>query len=270
MGEPVVDLLAEEFSSIRELASALTPEQWQATTECPGWTVQDQLAHVIGTESMLAGRPRPAASEATSKAPHVKNEIGGFNESWVESFRNRSPEEVRATLDALLDERLEQLRALTPEQWDQVGPTPVGQAPYREFMNVRVMDIWVHEQDIRRAIGRPGHLRGPVVEHSIGRFLSAMPFAVGKKAGAPKGSSVVFSLTGDAGRTFAVVVGDRAGLADEVPADPTVTLRMDVETWWCLSLGRVDGPSTRAAGKVEIVGDEALGERVVDNLSFMI
>jgi uncharacterized protein (TIGR03083 family) len=177
---------------------------------------------------------------------------------------------VRATLDALLDERLGQLRALTPEQWDQVGPTPVGQAPYREFMSIRVMDIWVHEQDIRRAIGRPGHLSGPVVDHSIGRFLSAMPFVVGKKAGAPTGTSVVFSLSGDAGRTFAVVVGERAALAAEVPSDPTVTLRMDVETWWCLALGRVDGPSLLGAGKVEILGDRALGERIVDNLNFMI
>jgi hypothetical protein len=30
-------------------------------------------------------------------------------------------------------------------------------------MHIRIFDCWVHEQDMRRATGRPGHLTGPVV-----------------------------------------------------------------------------------------------------------
>ena len=56
----------------------------------------------------------------------------------------------------------------------------------------------------------------------------------------------------------------------DVPDAPTVTLRLDVETWWCLALGRRDGPAALAAGDVVVDGDIALGERIVDNLNFMI
>ena len=33
--------------------------------------------------------------------------------------------------------------------------TPVGPAPMAEFISIRIMDAWVHEQDIRRALDRP-------------------------------------------------------------------------------------------------------------------
>jgi uncharacterized protein (TIGR03083 family) len=231
--------------------------------------VQDQLAHVIGTESMLAGERAPAAPDLAT-APHVRNDIGQRNEAWVASLRPGPPTAVLARFRAVVALRLEQLRSRSTEEFDAIGPSPVGPVPYREFMNIRVMDNWAHEQDIRRAVGRPGHRSGPVVEHSLARFVPAMAFVVGKKAAAPDGTSVVFDLTGDAPRRFAVVVsGGRAALA-EVPPSPTVTLRLDVETWWCLALGRSEGPTVRAAGDVTIEGDGELGQRVIDNLTFMI
>ena len=63
-------------------------------------------------------------------------------------------------------------------------------------MNVRVMDSWVHEQDVRVATGRPGHDSGPAAQLSLDRLCSAMPFVVGKQARAPEGASVRFDLRG--------------------------------------------------------------------------
>lgn len=265
--EPVVDLLAAEWSALDALCSALDAEEWSRPTDCPGWTVQDQLAHLVGTESMLAGDPTPPdAGDPT----HVHNEIGRANEAWVASMRALPPGEVLARFRAVTARRLEQLRAGGPELFDALGPSPVGRVPYREFMAVRVMDHWVHEQDIRRAVGRPGHRSGPVVEHALARFEPAMAFVVGKKAAAPDGTSVRFDLGGEAPRTIDVVVRDGRAVLAEAPSSPTVTLRLDVETWWCLALGRRDGPDARTTGAVVVEGDIALGERIVDNLTFMI
>ncbi len=270
MAEPVVDLLEAEWAQVTELCAGLTDAEWARPTECPGWSVQDQVAHLVGTESMLAGRPAPGGGDEAG-LPHVKNPMGAANEAWVNSMRSAAPAEVLARWREVAQERLRQLRSAPPERFDELGPSPVGQVPYREFMAVRVMDCWSHEQDIRRAVGRPGHRSGPVVEHSLARFVSAMPFVVGKKAGAPDGSTVVFELGGDAARTIAVVVdGGRAKVVDAVPAAPTVRLTMDAETWWCLCLGRWAGPTVRGDGLVAIDGDVALGERIVDGLAFMI
>jgi uncharacterized protein (TIGR03083 family) len=270
MAEPVVDLLEGEWAQVSELCAALSPAEWARPTECPGWSVQDQLAHLIGTESMLAGRPGPGGAEETANLPHVHNPIGAANEAWVISMRSLPPADVLARWREVSAQRVDQLRSAPPERFDELGPSPVGQVPYREFMAVRVMDCWSHEQDIRRAVGKPGHRAGPIVEHSLDRFVSGMPFVVGKKAGAPDGTSVVFELSGDAPRTIAVTVADgRAKVVDDAPS-PTVRLAMDAETWWCLCLGRWDGPTVRAKGLVTIDGDRALGEKVVDSMTFMI
>ena len=271
MTEPVVDLLEGEWAQLTDLCAGLGPAEWAQPTECPGWSVQDQLAHLIGTESMLAGRPRPDGAEETANLPHVHNPIGAANEAWVISMRPLAPAEVLARWREVAAERVAQLRSAPPQRYDELGPSPVGQVPYREFMNVRVMDCWSHEQDIRRAVGKPGHRSGPIVEHSLDRLVSGMPFVVGKKAGVPDGTSVVFELGGEAPRTIAVSVADgRAKVVDEVPTTATVRLAMDVETWWCLCLGRWDGPTVRAEGLVTVDGDTALGEKVVDSMTFMI
>jgi len=271
MAEPVIELLAAEWTALDELCSTLTTEDWALPTDCPGWTVQDQLAHLVGTESMLAGDPAPP--DAGDDPAHVHNDIGRANEAWIASMRDLPPSEVLARFRAVTARRLDQLRAGGPDLFDALGPSPVGRVPYREFMNVRVMDHWVHEQDIRRAVGRPGHRSGPVVEHALTRFEPAMAFVVGKKAAAPEGTSVRFELGGEAPRRIDVAVRDgRAVLAvpPDAPDAPTVTLRLDVETWWCLALGRRDGPTALAVGDVVVDGDIALGERIVENLTFMI
>lgn len=271
MTEPVVGLLDQEFRSFEELCASLPQAAWTMLTDCPGWTVQDQVAHVIGTESFLAGRQAPPPTGTESDAPHVKNQIGAANEIWVESLRGRTPAEVLSVLHDVLSERRRQLAERTSEGFDEVGPSPVGQVPYREFMNVRAMDIWVHEQDVRRAVGQPGNRSGPVADSAIARFVPAMAFVVGKKVGAPDGTSVAFDLTGDSGRRIDVVVdGGRASVAQGPNESPTTKLTMEAETWWCLSMGRLDGPTARQQGLVKIDGDRELGERVVDNLTFMI
>jgi uncharacterized protein (TIGR03083 family) len=267
--EPVVDLLSEEWHDLDDLCSSLDDGDWATVTECPGWDVHDQLAHVIGTESALAGEPAPPLVEPAPS--HVANPIGAANEAWVDSMRSLPPAELLDRYRRVVAKRLQQLRGAAPERFDEIGPSPVGPAPYREFMRVRLMDTWVHEQDIRRAIARPGNLTGDVADHSIARFVSAMPFVVGKKAGAPDGSSVVFALTGPAARTFAVAVVDgRAKVVEEVPAAPTATIETDAETWWTLALGRRDPAAALGGGLVTLSGDVDLGRRVVEGLSFMI
>jgi len=266
--EPVVDVLDEVWSAIIGLGELLEPDEWELPSECPGWTVRDVVAHMVGTERSLLGDTAP---DPVSEPVHVHNEIGARNEGWVLSLRNTSGPDVLALFGDVTRRRLAQLRSWPSARFDEVGPSPTGMVPYREFMQVRVMDCWVHEQDIRVATARPGHRQGPAATLAIGRLSSAMPFVVGKKAGAPEGSSVRFELTGDAPLRLDVVVHDgRAVIARGPIADPTVELRMDGEVFWRLGCGRVTGEAARSAGLIELRGQTELGERIVDSMAFMI
>ena len=95
----------------------------------------------------------------------------------------------------------------------------MGQVPHAEFMTARVYDSWVHEQDVRRALDRPGGSGNAASAISLGRIQDAMPFVVGKKAGCAEGTAVRFDVSGpgDDARAFTIAVeGGRARpVADE-------------------------------------------------------
>ena len=71
----------------------------------------------------------------------------------------------------------------------------------RDLWQIRLFDAWIPQQDMRRAVKRPGDLEGPVAEHAVGRAAMA--------------------ISGSAGRTVALrTEGGRARILDEIPVTP--------------------------------------------------
>jgi uncharacterized protein (TIGR03083 family) len=267
--ESIVDVLDEEWTAIGRLGDVLEEAEWDLPSECPGWSVRDVLSHMVGTERSLLGEDAPTPPQVIP--PHVHNDVGVRNEAWVLAGRRSSGPEVLADFRNVTARRLAQMREWPSSRFDEAGPSPVGRVPYREFMRVRVMDCWVHEQDIRVATGRPGHRDGPAATLALDRLTAAMPFVVGKKVGAPDGASVRFELAGSSPLRLDVEV--RRGRASTVPtleSPPTAELRMDWEVFWRLACGRVTAEAARGAGLVELRGDVGLGQRVVEAMCFMI
>jgi uncharacterized protein (TIGR03083 family) len=264
MGEPVIALLDREWASIIELCAPLDEAQWSQATDCPGWTVKDNVSHLVGTENMLRGEPADPAVEA--KPAHVRNDFGLFNEAAVEARRGRPGADVLAEFRSVSAARIAALRALPAEKWDEIGPTPTGQDTYRHFMRMRVFDSWVHEQDMRRAVGIAGNLSGPIVDLVLDWHRRNIGYVVGKRAKAPDGSVVQFALADAAPITVAVQAG-RAAVVDD--AVPTTTLSLDVEAFNALLCGRWDAPTALARDRLRIEGDTTVGRAVADAMGYV-
>ncbi|MCC5953674.1 MAG: maleylpyruvate isomerase family mycothiol-dependent enzyme [Acidimicrobiia bacterium] len=263
---PVLACLEVVWTSVADLARQLDDDDWLTPSELAGWSVKDCISHMVGVESALLGEPVPDVS--VDHLDHVTTDFAAMIEKPVEARRARPAGEVVDEFGTATRRRLEALRAMTPEEWAVVGWSPVGQVPYAQFMEVRVFDCWMHEQDIRRATGRPGHLEGPAAELAFGRIRSAMGFVVGKKAAAPQGSTVVFDIQGPVGDRFTIEVADRASEAADEPADPTVVLEMSLSAFAALGGGRWDRDAALASGEVAISGDEDLASAVLDAMAF--
>ncbi len=268
-GEPVIDELTEVWASVVTACEQLDDEQWGRPTDCPGWSVKDNLSHLIGIERTLLGDPPPPA--LTEVPTHVRNPFGEINETWVEARRSVPGSEVLAEFVDTTNRRIDALMAMTGDQFDTVGWSPVGDVPYREFMVTRILDTWAHEQDIRRALGRPGGRNGVGERVVLDRCEQAMPFVVGKKVAPPDGTTVMFAVNGVLGRHLLVSVeGGRASLRPVPPAEPpTVTLNLEQDEFWRRCYGRV-GNDVDATGSVSVEGDVELGRRVLAALNFMM
>ncbi len=263
--DTLVAALHEELDALVELGRQLDDAQWHAASECPGWTVKDLYSHVIGTELMLLGRPDESVDVATGE--HVRNQIGEFNEVAVVVRRDRSGAEVLAELEQVAAERTAALDAMTDADFDAESFTPAGQDTYGRFMQIRVFDCWIHEQDAREALGLPGHASGHAVDVSLDEHATALGFIVGKKAGATEGQSVRFNLTGDTERTVDVRVDGRATVVDDL-SDPTTTITIPTLLWFRYAAGR--RPADASRHDVTIEGDMDLGRRVLANAAYTI
>lgn len=264
----LVDALAQEWAAIDGLLAALDNEQWAAATPCPGWTVRDVTAHIIGTELSLCGRgPEPVGTDPHSR-PHVHNDIGALNELWVDTFRGRSPDQVLDAFREVTAERLTTLTEMPDEKFHASTWTPAGQATYARFMQIRIFDCWMHEQDIRDAVGRPGNEDGPGAAVSVDEITHALGYVVGKRGKAPDGSSVTFDLTGPLPRRRHVVVDGRARVADGLPSDADVVISLPLGVFTRLCGGRIRARD--AAEAITYRGDRALGQQIVDALAFTI
>jgi uncharacterized protein (TIGR03083 family) len=262
-----IDKLETIWRSVSALGAELHESDWKLPTDLPGWTVQDNLAHLIGTERRLQGLP--SAQTPANVGPHVKNPIGHFNEAEVEARRGRSGAEVLEEWNALADLRLTTLRSAGDDYFDKEMQTPTGPGTMADFLHIRVLDCWIHEQDMRRAVGRPGHLAGPAAEHTLDRLLRTIPIVVGKRAATPEGGAVMIEITGGVNRQLVCeVTGGRAAIVSSATDEPLAAIALDSETFIVLATGR--RPAGAMNDRITLSGDQALGQRIVDNLNMMI
>ena len=262
--EPLVAALTAEWAAIDALLAALPPGDWTRPTCLPGWRVTDVVAHLIGTESALAGEEAPAGGDVRA-LPHVRNDVAAFNEQWVQALRDTAPEEMLARFRSVTGRRAAHLEKLTQADFDAPSWTPAGPDTYARFMQIRGFDCWMHEQDIRAAVGVPGHEDGPCAEIALDEAVRALGYLVGKRAAAPQDAVVRIELTGPVARRLSVAVAGRARLVEDEPGPPTAGLRMAASRYLRLGGGR-----TRDLDGVELSGDLDLARRVLDNLAFTI
>jgi uncharacterized protein (TIGR03083 family) len=266
--EPVVGQLGEVWASIIDACEHLPARSWDLLTDCPGWSVKDQLSHLIGIERMIMGDPAPPAPGAFPG--YVGNDIGRLNEAWVDSRRPASGPEVLAEFVEVTNRRIDAFTAMSVSEFDQVGWSALGQIPFRDFMRTRILDSWAHEQDIRRAVGGPGGRNGIGEKTTIDRCETTMPYIVGKRVAPPEGTSVLFTIAGPLGRRFSVVVREgRARLDSAVDSIPTTALTFDQEAFWLLGLGRASASDLQIAGRIGIEGDEKIGQDVIVAMAFI-
>ena len=105
-----VAALGEVWASLDDLLEQACPST-SGTLPSPleGWDVQDNVAHIIGTEEMLSGVPAPAILIDRGARLHVRNDIGEFNEQWIEAIR---PMKSAMVLDRFREITGERLAAL--------------------------------------------------------------------------------------------------------------------------------------------------------------
>ncbi len=266
---------AHTAQAVIDLAFPCSDEDFDKPTECPGWTVKDQLSHVVSLESALAGRPDPQVE--VPDYPHVHNDIGRTMEAGVELRRSRPGKEIVAELQHVMARRLGQLRDTDLTETTLVD-SPLGEVEFGKLLRMRIRDLWCHEQDIRAALGRPGDLDSAAAALFCEFALDQLPKVVVKRAEVEPGKVVMLELTGPVVARTGVRVAQEADGSisghvmfsrgtDETGPIPvigkTTSIQMSTEAFTRRAAGRRSTEELHYS----VHGDEAVAKRVLDELT---
>lgn len=256
-----IDIWQAELEAIAALAASLDDDQWHAASPCPGWDVADLVAHITDIELSLTDDPRPDHEPDWSSLPHVSTDTDRFTEVGVDLRRGRSQTHVVDELKAIIARRRRELDAL-PADAEMHSPTGRPVAVQR-MMRLRILDSWVHEQDIRTAVGQPGGWDSPAAIVTLQQFIEGLPKVWAKQAGAPAGS-VLHVVVADVGRGVeAWIASDGAGRGDVCApvSDPAVTLTLTFVDFELLAAGRAGVEQVRP--RISLDGDPLLTDRLL-------
>ena len=158
--EVAMELAAKEYEQVADLFDQLTPKQWAADTDCPGWDVRAMAGHMLGMIQMAASLPEMLRQQAAS-ARRAKREgglsIDALTALQVEKNAALAPAEVAS-----------EARRLAPRavQGRRRPPAFIRDRAMKEetdgwwtfgylFDVILTRDPFMHRIDISRATGVP-------------------------------------------------------------------------------------------------------------------
>jgi uncharacterized protein (TIGR03083 family) len=203
-----------------------------------GLDVQGLVGHLIGVENdvhrCLSGDP------AVADVSHVES-----TQAAAITQVGLPPARTRAEWRQASVRTLDLVRAADPAAKVAMHGMRL---PVRSLLLVRAFELWVHENDIRRAIGWAPSVPDPSTLRMMADLAVRLLPGAAARAGAREPADVHLVLTGPGGGTWDVAVGDRQ------PRPAAVTIVTDAVGFCRLAANRI----TPAELDVCVTGDADL------------
>jgi uncharacterized protein (TIGR03083 family) len=191
------------------LLTDLLDYEWTATA-LRGLTVQGLIGHLIGVERDFHNTVRGVVSGQPGAGDHVGSTQGSALEQLGKSPDQTLHEWRQAVAHTV---------AVLPDSNEADRPAPPVSMhgltlPLGDFLVVRAFEMWTHDEDIRRATGRPLCPPDDATLSLMSRLAATLlPYAIARSGRSAPGV-VRLVLTGRGGGTFTVQVGP---LSDGAP-----------------------------------------------------
>lgn len=163
---PAERLATAAYDQLLALLDELSAEQWDAPTECPGWTVADMVGHLIGVARGYASVREQIRQQAWAfrhRGEFGGNSIDALNALQVADHRTLTPAARVAALRAMAGPSV-RFRMRIPSALRRIsgsvapGGSTASGMPERDTLGhlvdvIITRDVWTHRVDIARATG---------------------------------------------------------------------------------------------------------------------
>lgn len=257
-----------------KLLKSLPAGHWEAPTACPGWSVKDVAAHLLGGNlgRLSFGRDRLQLPQG-GDGPQGYAELVGFinrrNAEWVEAARQISFPLLIQFIELTDPQVYEYFKSLPPYEKAGIPVAWAGEAQSAWWFDIarEYTEKWLHQQHIREAVGAPLLIERPWLYPVLDTFLRALPHAY-RQVNAPDGTAVCLRITGKAGGRWTLLrQKGQWQLHTGETGNATASVQIDQGTAWRLFSKGID--SATAQSVTSFAGDFALGRQFLEAVAIM-
>lgn len=255
------------------LLRSLTVDEWNKPTIAKLWTVKDIAAHLLDTNFRTLSLARDQHSIQPDREINSYTDLVAYlnqlNADWVKATNRLSPQ--------VLTELLEITGRQCSQYWQQVdlyadavfSVAWAGEQTSKNWFHIarEYTEKFIHQQQIRDAVGKQGILTKELFYPFIDTFMCALPYTY-RNVMAAIDTVVKVTVTTDIGGSWHIIKKQEGWFLLKDHADSfTAHVLIDPQTAWKLfSKGMLP---VEARSIVSIEGDEELGAVALTMLSVM-
>lgn len=256
-----------------ELLRSLSPEEWQSPTIAKKWTVKDIAAHLldgnIRTLSLSRDQHRLRPNRPIDSYRDLVDYLNELNAEWVTAYKRVSHNLLIELLETTGKEFCSYIATLNPFDEAIFSVAWAGETVSKNWFHIarEYTEKFIHQQQIRDAVGKPGLIEKELFYPFIDTFMQALPYTY-RNVEAKESTIVCVTVTSDAGGSWYLVKNHGQWiLADNSSSAAHAEFSIDPDTAWRLFSKGIT-PS-EAGKKVKLSGDEKLAMHAFQMISVM-
>ncbi len=214
----VTGLLPRLRAELIALLGSLSAGEWSRATGCPGWSVHDIAAHLLGVDLGNVSIRRDGWGLGPAAGEDFDAWLDAFNQQWVQAARRISPPLLVELIDVAGRRFDEHVATLDLDAMGGPVGWATGSRPAPAWLDIarEYMERFVHQAQIRQACGRPPLAR-PFAEPVLETAVHCLPQAL---AGASRPGGTVVALAVDDDTWYVTRTGDEWELGRSAPSGP--------------------------------------------------
>jgi uncharacterized protein (TIGR03083 family) len=215
--DDLLGIAQAERAALGRTIQYTAPEAWGKPSRLDGWTLKDVVAHLAASERVASAAlgSEPAAEVEEFLRDGGDLTIDAFNDYAVRRRAETPLRDLVVEWGRHADTALARAGAIPADDWGSAHVSWLaGEVPARSLLQSRVMEWWVHGEDIRAGADLPPRAEHWPVYCTNDLAVRTLPWALGLAGLRFEGRALHFVLEGSGGGEW------RQGLAPRQSVDP--------------------------------------------------
>lgn len=256
------------------LLRTLNEAEWEQRIASGKYSVKDIAAHMLDNNlrilSLIRDGYRTGRPEEIKSYFDLVSYRDRQDEEWIRAAQRLSPKIITDLLQTTGKEYFEVLNGLDPWEDSVFSESLVGEEIAKNWFHIarEYADRWIHQQQIRNALGKEELLTRELFYPVIDTYMCALPQTY-RYTDAVVGSSVMIRVTGDAGGEWHINKTEEGWvLRHTTRVEPLAVVEMDAGTAWRLFSKEIS--PEEAEEKVKLEGAAELGKIALQLTSIIV